>query len=108
MELMTSLAHVGQIDKAAGIADRFSAGPRLDNELRLEIARCYAQCARGAQDGQAARKAGFQLKAIEVLRAAVANGFRDRVDLDTEPDLDPLRSREDFQSLVAKLPLGAR
>jgi tetratricopeptide (TPR) repeat protein/tRNA A-37 threonylcarbamoyl transferase component Bud32 len=108
MELMTSLAHVGQIDKAAGIADRFSAGPKLDNELRLEIARCYAQCARGALDGEAALKAGLQLKAIEVLRAAVANGFRDRVYLDTEPDLDPLRNREDFQALVAKLPLGAR
>jgi hypothetical protein len=59
-------------------------------------------------DGQAARKAGFQLKAIEVLRAAVADGFRDRVYLDTEPDLDPLRTREDFQAVVAKLPLGTR
>jgi hypothetical protein len=59
-------------------------------------------------DGQAARKAGFQLKAIEVLRAAVADGFRDRVYLDTEPDLDSLRTREDFQAVVAKLPLGTR
>jgi hypothetical protein len=108
MELMRSLAHVGQIDKAAGIADRFSAGPKLDNELRLDIAQCYAQCARRVPDGQAARKAGFQLKGIEVLRAAVANGFRDRVSLETEPDLDPLRTREDFQALIAKLRLEAR
>jgi serine/threonine-protein kinase len=108
MELMTVLAHTSQIEKAVGIADRFSAGPKLDNELRLDIVRCYAQCARVVPDGQAARKSGFQLKAIEVLRAAVADGFRDRVYLDTEPDLDPLRTREDFQAVVAKLPLGTR
>jgi tetratricopeptide (TPR) repeat protein/tRNA A-37 threonylcarbamoyl transferase component Bud32 len=108
MELMRALAHTSQIEKAAGIADRFSAGPKLDNELRLEMTRCYAQCARRTPDGQAARKAGFQLKAVEVLRAAVANGFRDRVYLDTEPDLDPLRTREDFQALVARLRLGTR
>jgi tetratricopeptide (TPR) repeat protein len=108
MELMKSLAHAGQIDKAAGIADRFNAGPRLDNELRLEIAGCYAQCARSTPDGQAVLKAGFLLKAVETLRAAVANGFRDRVLLDTEPDFDPLRTRDDFHALVAKISQGAK
>ena len=68
MELMTSLAHVGQIDKAAGIADRFNAGPRLDNELRLEIARCYAQCARGAQDGQARNGVEYAVTSSSALR----------------------------------------
>ncbi len=104
MELMLRLAHVGQIDEAAAIAARLSAIANVDNELRVEIARCYAQCARSAPESQAARKAGFLLNAMENLRAAVANGYRNRVTLETEPDLDPLRARTDFQALVAGIP----
>jgi tetratricopeptide (TPR) repeat protein len=101
MELMIDLAHVGQIEKATTIAGQLGAEPNLDNELRVQIARCYAQCARSAPDSQAALKQGFLLKAMESLHEAVANGFRDRVNLQTEPDLDPLHSRSDFQALVA-------
>jgi tetratricopeptide (TPR) repeat protein/tRNA A-37 threonylcarbamoyl transferase component Bud32 len=101
MELMIELAHVGQIEKAAAIAGQLSTEPNLDNELRVQIARCYAQCARSAPASHAALKEGFLLKAMEGLRAAVSNGFRDRVSLETEPDLDPLHSRSDFQALVA-------
>jgi tetratricopeptide (TPR) repeat protein/tRNA A-37 threonylcarbamoyl transferase component Bud32 len=101
MELMIDLAHVGQIEKASTIAGQLGAEPNLDNELRVQIARCYAQCARSAPDSQAALKQGFLLKAMESLHEAVANGFRDRVNLQTEPDLDPLHSRSDFQALVA-------
>lgn len=103
MELMEQLAHVGQIDKAVAIIGRLSAVPIQDNELRVEIARCYAQCARNATGSQAARKEEFKLKAMENLRAAVANGFRDRVTLETEPDLDPLHNRDDFRALVASI-----
>ena len=40
---------------------------------------------------------------MQALRAAVANGYHDRVSLDTEPYLDPLRTRDDFRALVAGL-----
>ena len=103
MELMVELAHVGQIDKAVAIIGQLSAVPVQDNELRVEIAGCYAQCARSASGSQAARKDGFLLKAMENLRAAVSNGFRDRVALETEPDLDPLHTRDDFRALVASI-----
>jgi tetratricopeptide (TPR) repeat protein len=103
MELMRYLAHVGQVDKAAAIAAKLGAVPNVDNELHVELAQCYAQCARSARASQAARKEDFLLKAIENLRAAVANGFRDRVILETEPDLDPLHTRDDFRTLVASI-----
>jgi tetratricopeptide (TPR) repeat protein/tRNA A-37 threonylcarbamoyl transferase component Bud32 len=106
LELMPTLAHVGQIDKAAEIADRLSSGPRVDNELRLEIARCYSQCARGLPKDQAERQQTFQVKAIQTLRAAVSNGFRDRVYLETEPDLDPIRNRDDFKQIVGDIRPG--
>ena len=103
MELMVELAHLGQIDKAAVIAGQLAAIPNADNELRVELAQCYVQCARNAPAGLAARKEGFLLKAMENLRAAVANGFRDRVALETEPDLDPLHTRNDFRALVTNI-----
>ena len=101
LELMATLAHVGQIEKATAIADRLNAGPKLDNELRLEIARCYAQCARGTPNDQAERQQTFSVKAMETLRAAVSHGFRDRVYLETEPDLEPIRNRDDFKQILA-------
>jgi hypothetical protein len=37
------------------------------------------------------------------LRQAVHKGFQDAQPLKTNTDLDPLRSREDFQQLLAQL-----
>ena len=45
----------------------------------------------------------FQVKAVEAIRTAVREGFRDRVYLEDEPDLDPIRNRDDFQKLVAEV-----
>jgi len=103
MELMAALAHVGKVDQAAAIAGRLGTLPNVDNELRVELAGCYAQCARGTPESQSARKADFLFKAMDNLRAAVANGYRDRVYIETEPDLDPLHNRNDFRALVASI-----
>jgi hypothetical protein len=103
LELMRSLAHVGQVDKAAGIADRMIAGPNTDNELRIDVARTYAQCARSTPAAQGEKARTFQMKAVEAIRTAVREGFRDRVYLEDEPDLDPIRNRDDFQKLVAEM-----
>ena len=103
MELMAALAHVGKVDQAAAIADRLGTLPNVDNELRVELAGCYAQCARSTPESQSARRADFLLRAMDNLRAAVSNGFRDRVYIQTEPDLDPLRGRSDFRALIASI-----
>jgi hypothetical protein len=42
-------------------------------------------------------------KAMELLRKAVAAGYQDLYDLRTDPGLDPLRQRVDFQKLLAEL-----
>ncbi len=102
-ELMPTLAHTGKVDAAAEIADRFGAGPNLDNELRLEIARCYAQCARHTPPDQAEKSQTFLVKAVATLRKAIDDGFKDYVYVESEPDLDPLRSRDDFKGLLAKI-----
>jgi hypothetical protein len=101
MELMRMLAGAGQAAKAAEIADRLSAGSNPDNELRVEVAQCFALCARA--DNPVALQQTYMRKAIESLRAALANGYRDRVYLETEPELDSLRTNPDFHSLLAGL-----
>jgi tetratricopeptide (TPR) repeat protein len=100
MELMLTLAHLGTINQAAEIADRLAAGPQVDRELRIELARCYAQCARFTAADQAERRQTFLVKATESLRTAVAEGYRDRVFLETEPDLRPLHDREQFKTIL--------
>jgi serine/threonine-protein kinase len=51
---------------------------------------------------QAERKKTCDL-AMEVLRQAVAAGYRDRSQLDKNPDLAPVRQRDDFKALLAAL-----
>jgi tetratricopeptide (TPR) repeat protein len=102
LELMKCLARVGQVDQAADIADRMSAGPNADNELRIDIAGTYAQCARYTPAPQGEKAQTFQVKAVDAIRTAVRAGFRDRVYLEDEPDLDPIRNRDDFQKLLAE------
>ena len=99
MELMRMLAAAGQAAKAAEIADRFKADSNPDNELWVDIAQCFALCARA--DNPVLLQQTYMRKAIDSLRAAITNGYRDRVFLETEPELDPLRTNADFHSLLA-------
>jgi tetratricopeptide (TPR) repeat protein len=46
---------------------------------------------------------GYADRALELLRQAIAAGFKDTARLKDDPDLEPLRAREEFGKLVAKL-----
>jgi hypothetical protein len=74
----------------------------------LELARCYAIASRTLPAGDAARTRALQTKAMDAIRAAVRDGYRDRFYLEGEPDLAPLRSREDFKTLVTGMTSAAR
>jgi serine/threonine protein kinase/tetratricopeptide (TPR) repeat protein len=53
-------------------------------------------------------KAQYSDRAMEFLRRALANGFRNVAGLKADKDLDPLRSRADFQKLVQELELKTK
>jgi hypothetical protein len=55
---------------------------RASQDKRLELARFYAD------------------QAMAFLRDAVAKGFKDLERMKKDPDLNPLRGREDFQTLL--------
>ena len=48
-------------------------------------------------------KAGYAERAMELLRQAVAKGWRHPRVIKEDPDLEPLRARQDFQKLLAEL-----
>jgi serine/threonine protein kinase/tetratricopeptide (TPR) repeat protein len=51
---------------------------------------------------------GYADQAVGLLRQAVTRGYKDRDDLQKDPVLSPLRSRADFQKLLAELEAGAK
>ncbi len=104
IELMLLLPHIGQGDRAVEIADRLAAGPKIDPELATYLARTYAQAARALPPEQAERAQVLQARAVDAVRKAIGLGFRDRAVLDLEHDLDPLRGRDDFKTLLRDLP----
>jgi tetratricopeptide (TPR) repeat protein/tRNA A-37 threonylcarbamoyl transferase component Bud32 len=106
MELMLTQAQVGQVDAALATADRLAVGPKVDSELRMDLARCYAIASRTLPEREAERAETLRVKAMEALRAAVKDGYRDRGYLEGEPDFEPLRGREDFKALLAEIPIA--
>jgi eukaryotic-like serine/threonine-protein kinase len=100
--LLRRLAEVEQqlgnpSEAASAALERRALSPDDPKEL-FDVARDLARCAAKAK-GQVR----YANEAIDTLRQAIAHGFKDRASLEREPDLEPLRSRDDFQSLLRDL-----
>ena len=54
------------------------------------------------------KKQGYADRAMELLRQAVKDGFKDVARMKKDTDLDPLRGREDFTNLLAELEVRAK
>ena len=72
-------------------------------ELWTYLARTYTQSARALAPEKAEQVQRLQGKAVDAIKKAIGMGFRDRAVLDHEHDIDPLRSRPDFQLLLMDL-----
>jgi serine/threonine-protein kinase len=101
LDLMLILPRVGQHARAAEIADRFTAqSGAIDPEILFETARCYAGCASASGVDDPSRKSEYEKKSLKAIEASIEAGYRDRVALETEPDLDPIRNLADFRKLL--------
>jgi tetratricopeptide (TPR) repeat protein len=92
--------------RAATIGDRL----RSDyGESLYYLACCHALLggvAGASGSGLSAEEGSAELdRAMDFLHRAVIAGYRDVTRMRRDPDLDPLRSRPDFQSLMADLAL---
>jgi hypothetical protein len=97
MELMLVLAHCGEHEAAAELAEQYAQHDSADNELLLDVARCFAQCSVAATNVELQDR--YAAKAIDALTRAFDQEYRDIVYIRSEPDLDPLRGKAGFESL---------
>jgi tetratricopeptide (TPR) repeat protein len=111
IDLMIARARSGPYEEAARVAERLRKQFPKNNVVLFQVACCYALCSpavtRGKSPGEVSatereRQEGYASEAVAVLRQMLANGYRDVRELQTDPDLDPLRSRADFRDVLAK------
>lgn len=101
IELLGALAHCGEHEKAARIAEQLSKEKPKDQEILIASACCYAWCSTVPAD-EALRRRYADL-AIEKLTASSALGFKDLSMLETDPDLAPVRENPNFRKLLDRL-----
>jgi serine/threonine-protein kinase len=111
IDLMIARSRSGPFEEAARAAERLRKQFPKNNGVLFQVACCYALCSpavtRGKSPGDVSaaereRQEGYASEAVAVLRQMLANGYRDVRELQTDPDLDPLRSRADFREVLAK------
>jgi len=97
-QLMLSRVHAGQFEAALKDADQLAKGDAAG--LIYDCACAYGLVHARTKDDKHA------LRAVELLRRAVAKGYRDAAHMTKDTDLDSLRARADFKKLMAELEKG--
>jgi tetratricopeptide (TPR) repeat protein len=105
-----ALARAGDHERATAEGKLLAGDRTLPFSTLYDLACVYAVASAAArQDAKLPEpergKLGEQHadRAMELLRAAVAKGYKDGAHMKKDPDLDPLRRRDDFQKLLAGL-----
>jgi serine/threonine-protein kinase len=110
-----ALAAAGKHASAATEAADLARSESLPGEVLYQLACVYSLAAAGVQkddrepqpkrDQQAEQ---YAARAVELLRQAVDRGFKDVAHMKKDADLDPLRKRDAFKKLMAKLESGSQ
>ncbi len=109
INLMVALARCGEHEPAAAIADDLVKVPPQDARIYFQAACGYALCAgavaRGiATDGcssaDSSLRKSYTTRAFQALRDALAHGWKSVVDVQTDPDLDPIRDDPGFPPIL--------
>jgi serine/threonine-protein kinase len=102
LDLLEVLARVGAHARAAELAETLRLDHGTNAEFLVAAARGYAQCSLVGPDNSALRQK-YRDRALEALRTAFAQGYKDPITLETHPDLDPVRESAAFQRLLDKV-----
>jgi hypothetical protein len=105
-ELALALAHSGRRDEAARKADELLRTAAGRTAVALPLARCFAACA--AADSDDALRHRDASRMLDLLGAAIRDGYRDAFVLRTDPDFVPFRSDLAFQALLDRLKPSAK
>ncbi len=108
-DLMIARARCGQHKIASETAKELITSPPLDVDVRVYF---YAACAFSLCAGALAEEPpspetkalarGYTESALKSLRLALGAGWKDVVDVETDPDLDAIRGAPGFDAIVAE------
>jgi tetratricopeptide (TPR) repeat protein len=103
--------HTGAAATAADLA-RVAADPAGDPYKAAGFfSRCVPLAEKEAKLSEARRQElakSYGDRALQALRQAVAKGYKDADHLKKDPDLDPLRGRDDFRKLLGEVEAAAK
>jgi serine/threonine protein kinase len=100
--LALSLVRVnGQQGKAVAEANALAEAPGAKAGTLYNAACVYARAAAASQDAGLTEK--YAARAVDLLRRAVAGGYRDVTHMRNDHDLDALRAHADFKELLRQL-----
>jgi serine/threonine-protein kinase len=103
-DLMITLARCGDHPEAARIAKQISDLPEDGGSL-VEVAGCYALCALALDKASLSPndqklQTEYAERALQALKKAAEQGYRNVVNLETEPDLKFIQSNEKFKAII--------
>ena len=91
-----SLARAGEHAKAVAEANALAEAKDVDGGMLYNLA-CVCALAATAVRDDAKLQDQYAARAVELLRQAVAKGYKEAAHMKKDKDLDALRDREDFQ-----------
>jgi serine/threonine protein kinase len=105
-DLMLTLAHAGKSQEAVDLASAVQTKLPKDPGTLVDVANCYAVASAALSNATADRETHdrYVTKALESLKLALDAGYGDKVNLETEPDLDALRNQPQFNALLDGMP----
>ena len=112
IDLMIAQARCGRHAEAAAFAEKLQKQFPKDTNYLIQAACGFALSAPGVGQGKSesaltaeelALRHCYLDRAVEALRQARANGYKDVKNLEVEPDLDPVRDHPGFQALMREL-----
>jgi hypothetical protein len=108
--LAETLLRLGQHGEAAKAAEElfplFPEGGAEYHRAAGFLARCVPLAAKDESLSEAARRklaGSYADRAVDLLRKAMHQGYKDAEELKKNPSFDPLRSRDDFRKLLSDL-----
>lgn len=101
-DLALTLARAGDHAQASAEANALANAKSLSGEILYDLA-CACAVAAGAVKDDNKLQDQYAARAVELLRQAVAKGFKDNEHLKSDDDLKALRQRPDYQQLAKDL-----
>jgi tetratricopeptide (TPR) repeat protein/tRNA A-37 threonylcarbamoyl transferase component Bud32 len=107
IDLMIARARCGQHQLASKTAEEIISSPPLDARVCFQAACGFSLCAGAVAEDPASPEAkalarSYSESALKALRLALGAGWKNLVDVQTDPDLDAVRDAPGFEAVVAE------